>query len=137
MKKLCSLFAILLAFALASPAFAQTAEVYSWTNVAAACTTTVTTSCGKTLTLSDVTSLTPAVISATILPTVSSYTLSPLPTAGVHNYLLVVNGFDAVGNAVTSTGATCGTAFTPPPCAVTIPAAFVLSPPAGFKATAQ
>ena len=119
------------------PAFAQTSEVLTWTNTAAACTTTVTTSCGKTLTLSDVTSLTPLVISSAILPTVSTYTITPLPSAGVHNYLLVVNGFDAVGNAVTSAGATCGTSNTPPPCAITVPPPFVLGAPTGFKATAQ
>lgn len=119
------------------PAFAQTSEVLTWTNTAPACTATVTTSCGKTLTLSDVTSLTPLVVSATILPTVATYTITPLPSAGVHNYLLVVNGFDAVGNAVTSNGATCGTSNTPPPCAVTVPPPFVLGPPTGFKATAQ
>lgn len=119
------------------PAFGQTSEVLSWTNVAPACTTTVTTACGKTLTLSDVTSLTPLVISTAILPTVSTYTITPLPSSGVHNYLLVVNGFDSVGNAVTSAGATCGTSNTPPPCAVTVPPPFVLAAPTGWTATAK
>ena len=113
-------------------ATAQTKVVFTWNNTATACSATVTTSCGKTQTLTDVTSLTPSIITTAILATDTTYTLTPLPTPGVHNYLLVVNGVDGVGNAVTTAGATCGTANTPPPCTITVPPPFTLPGATGF-----
>lgn len=129
MKYLSLLF---LAFTL--PAMAQTHEItFTWTNgntgtsALPACTSTVTTSCvsGFTLTMDSAT----VVAGPTAIgPALATYTQTPAPAIGTHAYSLVMNGFDGLGNAITSSAATTS---------VVVPAPVTINPPTGFKAVIQ
>ena len=96
----------------ATAAFAQTAPktlVLNWTNADAAygpaCTNPVTVKpCLQSSTASDITSLTPVILSAAISPSATSFTYT-LPTStsfGNHSYVVTAAGIDANGNATTS-----------------------------------
>lgn len=123
---------IAIAFLFAIPAMAQSKIVLTWTsgntgaNALPACPATSPTSCAKGFVLS----MDGTVIASESVLGVSatSFTQTPLPVAGNHNYSLIMTGFDAVGNAIQSTPATA---------TVNVPVPVTLNPPAGFKATLQ
>lgn len=125
---------IKLLFLFAIPAMAQTAIVFTWTNgntgssAYPACTSTVTKSCVTGFTLMMDGSTTVAGPSS-IGPTLTTYTQTPLPAVGTHSYVLTMNGFDGVGNAIVSVGSNM--------VSVTVPAPVTLNPPTGFKAVIQ
>lgn len=113
-----SIFASLLLISALS-ASAQTAPsslTLAWTNSDAAygpaCASPVTTKpCLSNSVASDITSLTPVIISgtpSTIGPAATSFTYSfpTTPSYGNHTYSLVATGVDANGNATTSAAAT-------------------------------
>src|SRR6201996_8357020 len=104
-------FLMLATLAIGIPAFGQSKIVFTWTsgNVGSialpACSSTVTTSCvtGYTLTMDSTTTVAGP---SSIGPTLTTFTQTPLPAVGSHSYSLVMNGFDAVGNAIVSGAAT-------------------------------
>ena len=129
-KAACFLGLLLAAFVPAS--HAQTSVGFTWQANPAwattwpACSTTVTTMCLTGFTLTDTTGATPVVVSSTIPASALSYTLSPLPAAGLRTYTLVANGKDQTGNpAISTTDTTTVTvpSATPPP-----PQAFAATP---------
>jgi hypothetical protein len=111
-------------------ATAQTKVVLTWTsgntgtNALPVCPSTSPTSCvtGFTLSMDGTLVAGPTAIG----PTVTTYTQTPLPAPGSHAYAIVMNGFDAVGNAVQSAAATT---------TVTVPAAVTIPEPTGFTVT--
>ena len=99
---------LLLFFFLAvSLASAQTSIVFTWTNTSTLplCSSTVTSSCLVSQTLMDTTGIA-TIVSATISPSATTYTLTPLPAAGTRTYSLVLNGKDQSGASVSSAAAT-------------------------------
>ena len=115
------------------PACAQTGLVFTWQpNPSNAdrwppCRKLVKTMCRTGYTLIDATnSSAPLVISSTIAPDATSYTVIPLPSAGVHVYDLVVDARVGRKGSVQSSPATV---------TVVVPDMFS-NPPAGFEAKA-
>jgi hypothetical protein len=122
-----------LVFLAVCPAWAQSSLVFTWgPNPANAgiwppCSRSVKKMCRTGYSLTDVTAVSaPVVITSTIANSASTYTLIPLPSAGVHIYNLVVNAKGSNGMTVYSAPATVK---------VTVPSMFS-KPPAGFKAIA-
>lgn len=124
MKKL--LFAVLLAF-LASTAEAQTYTAnFSWTNTDSSygpgCPATAPKMCLGNLTIQDITSLTPVILSAAIAYNATSYSYSfpTTPSFGNHTYAIFATGFNATGAPVQSTSTTATVDIEPPsPSAIT------------------
>jgi hypothetical protein len=115
------------------PAWAQSSLVFTWgPNQANAgiwppCSRSVKKMCQTGYSLIDVTAASaPVVITSTIANSASTYTLVPLPSAGVHIYNLVVTAKGSNGMTVYSAPATVK---------VVVPSMFS-NPPAGFKAIA-
>jgi hypothetical protein len=133
---------LLFGLSVAAGAAASAQSTYNvqlnWTNndaSVAVCSSTVTKTCVKSRTLTDVTvSGTPVVLSSTIAPTATSFTTPSLTyTAQITRlYSLVTNYLDANGTAQTSSSATCGNSNSAPPCAVPI---FIVLPPSNLTAT--
>lgn len=97
----------------AAPVWAQSRLVFSWkTNPADAgawppCSRSVVRMCRTGYSLTDLTTASaPVVISSTIAADALEYTLSPLPSAGLHIYHLVVIGKGSSGTPVQSRPAT-------------------------------
>lgn len=95
-------------------------------NTVAVCPATSPKACQAAITLEDITSLTPVIISQTITTTATSYTY-PFSTPGTYTYAVFVTGFDSLGNPLQSAQTTT---------TVTIPAPFTLQPLV-VKATLQ
>jgi hypothetical protein len=141
-----SVLALIAALAMSIAAAAQTSHSVTgtWLNAdsaTAVCSSTVTTNCADHQTLSyQPGSATAAAVVATstLKPGDTTFTI-PVPannTASTWYLTLVVNWKDASGTAQTTTAATCGTANTPAPCAVTgVP--ITVPAPTNFTATAQ
>lgn len=133
---------LLILFAMCLAAGAASAQSYaiqlSWTNTDTgnpACSGTVTKTCIKARTMTDVTvSTAPVVLSSTILPTATTYTTPTLTyTAQITRlYTLVTNYFDASGAAQVSGNATCAPSGTTAPCSVPV---FIVLPPSNLTAT--
>jgi hypothetical protein len=95
------------------PVWGQSRLVFAWkanpSNVKTwpECSKSVKTMCRTGYTLTDVTTTSaPVVISSTIAKNALTYTLMPLPSAGLHIYNLVVDGKGSSGAAVHSAPAT-------------------------------
>lgn len=130
MKTFAKFILLFLLSVAAGAAFAQKTSsiAFSWTpSTSPACSGTSATSCQSTLTLTNITALTPQVISSAITPAATSYSF-PISAPGTYNFSLVVDGFDALGNPTVSPAATA---------TVVIPTPFTLNPPTGFKGTPQ
>jgi hypothetical protein len=94
-------------------AWGQSRLVFAWkpnpsnTKTWPACSKSVKTMCRTGYTLTDVTTTSaPVIISSTIGKEALTYTLTPLPSAGLHIYNLVVDGNGSSGAAVHSAPAT-------------------------------
>ena len=61
-------------------------------------------------------------------PAATTYTQTPLPAVGSHNYSLLMVGFDALGAAIASSPATA---------TVNVPAPVTINPPTGFTVKLQ
>lgn len=140
MKRILGLLVLFALYAGVGFASAQTtyAVQLNWTNTdsaVAVCSATVTNTCVKSRTLTDVTvSTAPVVISSTIAPSLTTFTTPPLTyTAQITRlYTLVTNYLNASGNPQTSGDAGCGSANTAGPCSVPI---FLVLPPSNLTAT--
>jgi hypothetical protein len=115
------------------PACAQTSLVFTWgPNPSNAgywppCSKSVKKMCRTGYTLTDVTATSaPVVITSTIAQDSTTYTITPLPSAGLRTYNLVVNAKNSVRKVVHSDPATV---------TVAVPSMFS-NAPAGFKAIA-
>jgi hypothetical protein len=110
-----------LIFVVATPVWAQSQLVFAWqTNPAnartwPACSRRVVKMCRVGYTLTDVTTISAqVVISSTIADDALTYTLSPLPSAGLHVYNLTVDAKGSSGALVHSTPATVKVEVPPP-----------------------
>lgn len=109
----------------------------SWKNTdgtTPVCATSVTKACIKSRIVVDAT-VTPAVVlSSAIDPTATSFLTPTLSYTGpvTRLYNVQTSYLDATGAAVTTAAGLCGTANTPPPCAVPV---FIVTPPANVTAT--
>lgn len=135
--KLTLLFVMALAVGAAS---AQTQIKTTWESAWTPCSTSTSAACSDHQTLTDVTvSGAPVVISSTIPANVTTFT-TPIPVPNLYPtrlYTLVVTYRDVNGMLHDTSAATCGSANTAPPCAVTtIP---VSNPPSAtnFTGTVQ
>jgi hypothetical protein len=115
------------------PACAQTSLVFTWgSNPSNAgnwppCSKSVKKMCRTGYTLTDVTATSaPVVVTSTIAQDSTTYTITPLPSAGLHTYNLVVNAKNSMRKAIHSDPATV---------TVAVPSMFSIAP-AGFKAMA-
>lgn len=95
MKRL--VFAIMIGSVGSAGAQVTKSVLFSLTNPNTACSPTVTASCSSAITLEDITSLTPVIISATISSTATSYTYT-FGTPGTYNFAVYPVGLDALGN---------------------------------------
>lgn len=120
MKRLLQLLLVLGCAVLTGSAQVTKSVAFTLTNpnTAPACAATSPKSCQSAITLEDITSLTPSIISQTISTTATSYTYT-FGTPGTYTYAVFVTGFDSLGNALQSAQATT---------VVTIPAPFTLLP---------
>lgn len=115
------------------PAYAQTSIVFTWgTNPSDGdrwlpCSKSVKKMCRAGYTLTDVTATSaPIVITSSIPKDSYTYSLTPLPSPGLHTYNIVVNAKGAVGKALYSD-----------PSTVTVDVPYMFSnPPSGFRAIA-
>lgn len=119
MKRLIQLVLLIACAVLTSSAQVTKSVNFTLTNpnTVAVCPATSPKSCQSGITLEDITSLTPSII--TVLKTTDTTYSYAFGTPGTYTYAVFVTGFDAVGNATQSAQATT---------VVTIPAPFTLQP---------
>lgn len=125
MKRKIAIFAVLLLAACTVHAQTGPSIGFGWKNGnpgMSGCAKVTDPGCLNSIVLTEITSVTPVVISGSIAFNAVSFTLNAVPPAGVHTYSIVATGTDSAGKAITSAAVTTQ---------VTVP----LAPITGFTAT--